>query len=102
MSFLQAAMSCADLSVAAASLTNVRARNYLLKRGTGLLKGWSHRYVVISSNFVYIYMHDKVRGLKSSWCERWLLANAAIPITQCCVRSVMLARAVVCRKKSLN
>ena len=54
-------MSCEDLNVSPAALGNVRARNYLLKRGTGLLKGWNHRFVIISSNFIYIYMHDKVR-----------------------------------------
>lgn len=56
-------MSCPDLNMPASGLSNVRLRDFIQKRGSGVLKNWNDRYVVISSNFLYFYMHDKVRGL---------------------------------------
>lgn len=53
-------MSCVDLDVPAASLGSVRLRNYIQKKGSGILSGWNHRYAVVSANFLFIYMNDKV------------------------------------------
>ncbi len=57
-------MSCPELEVPAEQLTNVRLRGYLDKRGSGLVKNWNHRFAVVSSNFLFLYMNEKVR------CER--------------------------------
>jgi hypothetical protein len=79
-------MSCPELEVAAGQLTSVRLRNYILKRGTGIMKGWSHRYVVVSANFLYMYMNDKVRMACGCAADVHLRCHAGYLRFRRCVR----------------
>ena len=45
-----------ELNLAPGELTSVRLAAWLSKRSSGVLGGWSQRYVVLAGNFLYVYV----------------------------------------------
>ncbi len=52
--------ACTELTLGAADLPLVIFRGYIEKRAGGVFKGWNHRFFIISGNFLYEFMTDKV------------------------------------------